>query len=344
MNQEQVSAAKQELASWLECLRSFGRIPSVIECVGTFELDGLLYYKMIFKGGFFERKVFDFAGGIFSFLGSFASFLDNVIPAAGPWLFGIVGGYKGDSPENNGIVFSWMEEYNESKSDEIAINMVKTFIENSLKNRGVTSNEPYNEKERETIMRHIETYCGKPTAVIPDSNEEDYGVKIYIVPPEGDRDYYTLATSGIGAFSVKTPLGVNRYANSRVELMIALPDYWKLDNESLKEGRWEWPVKVIRTMVKCIVEDSSWVHLGYGGYFGKLDESTDLSYIITMAGILPEGGDVCKLPTETPVNFFHIIPLYQSEADFYNNHTLEELLDKMGDVSFVVDPNRPSAV
>ena len=24
MNQEQVSAAKQELASWLECLRSFG--------------------------------------------------------------------------------------------------------------------------------------------------------------------------------------------------------------------------------------------------------------------------------------------------------------------------------
>ena len=160
----------------------------------------------------------------------------------------------------------------------------------------------------------------------------------------GDRDYYTLATSGIGAFSVKTPLGVNRYANSRVELMIALPDYWKLDNESLKEGRWEWPVKIIRTMVKCIVEDSSWVHLGYGGYFGKLDESTDLSYIITMAGILPEGGDVCKLPTETPVNFFHIIPLYQSEADFYNNHTLEELLDKMADVSFVVDPNRPSAV
>ena len=160
----------------------------------------------------------------------------------------------------------------------------------------------------------------------------------------GDRDYYTLATSGVGAFSVKTPLGVDRYANSRVELMIALPDYWKLDNESLKEGRWEWPVKVIRTMVKCIVEDSSWVHLGYGGYFGKLDESTDLSYIITMAGILPEGGDVCKLPTETPVNFFHIIPLYQSEADFYNNHTLEELLDKMADVSFVVDPNRPSTV
>ena len=126
--------------------------------------------------------------------------------------------------------------------------------------------------------------------------------------------------------------------------MIALPGYWKLDKDSLKEGRWEWPVKVIRTMVKCIVEDSSWIHLGYGGYFGKLDESTDLSYIITMAGILPEGGDVCKLPTETPVNFFHIIPLYQSEADFYNNHTLEELLDKMADVSFVVDPNRPSAV
>lgn len=56
MNQEQVSAAKQELASWLECLRSFGRIPSVIECVGTFELDGLLYYKMIFKGGFLNGK------------------------------------------------------------------------------------------------------------------------------------------------------------------------------------------------------------------------------------------------------------------------------------------------
>lgn len=344
MNQEQVSAAKQELAGWLKGLRSFGRTPSVMECVGTFEFEGLTYYKIIFKGGFFERKIFDFAGGIFSSLGSVASFLDGIIPTAGPWLFGIVGGYKDDSLENNGIVFSWMEEYNESNADSIAINMVKTFIENALKNRGVISNEPYNEKEIESIRRHIETYCGKPTAVISDNGEEDYGVKIYIVPPEGGKDYYTLATSGLGAFSVKTPLGVNRYENSRVELMIALPGYWKLDTESLKDDRWGWPVRVIRTIVKCIVEDSSWVHLGYGAYLGKLDESTELCFIITMAGILPEGGDVCKLPTETPVNFFHIIPIYKSEADYYNNHDLESLLDKMADVSFVVDPTRPSAI
>lgn len=344
MNQEQQMAALNAMSDWLMDPVLLGKRPSFIECVGSFELDGLVYYKIIFKGGYIKRTVSNFAGGLFSFLEPLASFLDNMMPAAGPWYLGVVGGYEGDNLEHSGYLVSWMEEYNESTADERAVYMLKTFMENTLKNRGPASNEPYNENEVAAIRNHIETYFGHATSVIYPEPCAGLTFDIYVVPPEGERDYYTLVTVGFGSYSMRTPAGVDRYKCGRVELMIGLPDYWQIDNESMKESRWEWPIYVLKIIITHIIENSQWLHFGYGAYLGKLDESTDLDHMLIVEGVVPEGGDVCKLPSGTPVNFLQVIPLYKSEADFYNEYGLEKLLDKMSDVSFVIDPKRPSAV
>ena len=61
-------------------------------------------------------------------------------------------------------------------------------------------------------------------------------------PPSDERDYYTLVTMGMGAHRMNVPEELAEYKLERAELAIALPPDWKLDEESLKDELWYWPI------------------------------------------------------------------------------------------------------
>ena len=46
------------------------------------------------------------------------------------------------------------------------------------------------------------------------------------------------------------------------------------------------------------------------------------------------------MPGGQEVNFYQVIPLYRDEMEYKLAHDADALLDKMADVSFVVDPTR----
>ena len=46
------------------------------------------------------------------------------------------------------------------------------------------------------------------------------------------------------------------------------------------------------------------------------------------------------MPGGQEVNFYQVIPLYRDEMEYKLDHDADALLDKMADVSFVVDPSR----
>ena len=97
-NQRQ--AAAQAMIEWLSDERELGKAPDKIKCAGEFDLYNLHYY--IFK---FKKSRF------------------------GHWLIGVSGGYKGDSLEHCGHVFSEMETYSPYTAKDYCISMVELVRE-----------------------------------------------------------------------------------------------------------------------------------------------------------------------------------------------------------------------
>ncbi len=104
MNEIQMRAAQRALEEWLADDQELGKVPSKMECVGTFELHELLYY--IFK---YKKSLL------------------------GKWLLGVCGGFEEDGSDHCGHVFSEMEEYDPANAEEKCVAMVEMIREYWMK-------------------------------------------------------------------------------------------------------------------------------------------------------------------------------------------------------------------
>ena len=92
----------------------------------------------------------------------------------------------------------------------------------------------YSPDELERLDNHIEKYFGKATTVVHEFFSEDIHVDVSIIPPHEEHNYYTLVTTGMGAFSMRIPSEYQEEGlPSRIELMMCLPPDW---NPESKEG------------------------------------------------------------------------------------------------------------
>lgn len=203
--------------------------------------------------------------------------------------------------------------------------------------------EVYSENEMSAIEQHIKNTFGEFENVFHELVSPDIHVDICVVPPSAKRDYYTLVTMGMGAHRMNVPQELAEYKLERAELAIALPPDWKLDEESLKEEQWYWPIGLLKVLARLPIAEDTW--LGFGHTMDKQSpfaEGTELCAAILVGpqDVVWNGGEVCTLPSGEEVNFYQVIPLYRDEMEYKLAHDADALLDKMADVSFVVDPNR----
>lgn len=206
--------------------------------------------------------------------------------------------------------------------------------------------ELYTKEELETVVAHIQKYYGDFEQVFHESEAPDIHVDICLIPPSGERDYYTLVTMGMGAHTMNVPEELAEYKLERAELLIALPDGWKLKDRHLKTERWNWPLDLLQTLARMPIYDNSW--LGYGHTVDNGEEfaiNTDLCGAILIEPMgAGEGSEICVLPNGEEVNFYMVLPLYREELDYKLENDVDTLLDKMGDLSFVTYINRPNAI
>ena len=206
--------------------------------------------------------------------------------------------------------------------------------------------EVYTEEEMEAVEGHIEQYFGKVENVFHELVSPDIHVDICIVPPTEERDYYTLVTMGMGAHRMNVPEELAEYKLERAELAIALPADWKLDQESMKDEKWYWPIRLLKSLARLPIASDTW--LGFGHTMDNKEnfaENTKLcAAILTGPQSTEEGGEVCTLPGGEEVNFYQVIPLYEDELDYKLEHDVDALLNKMRGISFVVNPTRQDAI
>ena len=207
--------------------------------------------------------------------------------------------------------------------------------------------EVYSEDEMSAIEQHIKNTFGEFENVFHELVSPDIHVDICVVPPSEERDYYTLVTMGMGAHRMNVPEELAEYKLERAELAIALPPDWKLDEESLKDERWYWPIGLLKVLARLPISSDTW--LGFGHTMDKQSpfaEDTELcgALLVGPQDVVWNGGEVCTLPSGEEVNFYQVIPLYRNEMEYKLEHDADALLEKMAGISFVVNPTRQNAI
>ena len=206
--------------------------------------------------------------------------------------------------------------------------------------------EVYTESEMDTIEEHIDKYFGKVENVFHELVSPDIHVDICIIPPAEERDYYTLVTMGMGARRMNVPDELAEYKLERAELAIALPANWKLDQESIKDEKLYWPIRLLKSLARLPIANDTW--LGYGHTMDNENDFAENTKLCAAILVAPQdvedGGEVCTLPSGEDVNFYQVIPLYRDEMEYKIAHDADALLDKMNGISFVVNPTRQNAI
>ena len=204
----------------------------------------------------------------------------------------------------------------------------------------------YTEEEMSAVEQHIKRNFGDFDRVFHELVSPDIHVDICIVPPSDERDYYTLVTMGMGAHCMNVPKDLEEYKLERAELAIAVPSDWKLDEDSMKEDRWYWPIRLLKVLARLPVYNDTW--LGWGHTMdieSPFADNTKLSAAILIgAQVAEQDGAVCVLPGGDEVNFYQVIPLYKEEMEYKLKHDADALLEQMENVSFVVQPDRPICI
>ena len=207
--------------------------------------------------------------------------------------------------------------------------------------------ELYTEEEMSAIEQHIKNTFGEFENVFHELVSPDIHVDICVVPPSKERSYYTLVTMGMGAHRMNVPEELAEYKLERAELAIALPPDWKLDEESLKDERWYWPIGLLKVLARLPISSDTW--LGFGHTMDKQSPFADNTKLCGALLVGPQdivwnGGEVCTLPSGEEVNFYQVIPLYQEELEYKLEHDADALIEQMAEVSFVVHPDRESSL
>ena len=256
---------------------------------------------------------------------------------------GILTGVFVDQTRRIGLVY---QQPGDDQYFQIFLNPDGTKADAFWSSRKNSEPEVYSEDEMSAIEQHIKNTFGEFENVFHELVSPDIHVDICVVPPSDERDYYTLVTMGMGAHRMNVPEELAEYKLERAELAIALPPDWKLDEESLKDERWYWPIGLLKVLARLPISNDTW--LGFGHTMDKQSpfaEDTKLSAaILTGPQGVEEGGEVCTLPSGEEVNFYQVIPLYQNEMEYKMEHDADALLEKMAGISFVVNPTRQNAI
>lgn len=202
--------------------------------------------------------------------------------------------------------------------------------------------EMYSEDEIDIIEKHIEHYYGNFEFVFHEKVSPDIHVDICLIPPSEECNWYTLVTMGMGAHLMNVPNQLKEEQLERAELVICLPEYWKLDKEHLKDEKWYWPIRLLKELARFPGENNTWLGWGHTvSYDGPLSYTTELcASILINPPCGNVGGNTCTLPDGEEVNFYQVIPLYRDELEYKFKNGTQKLLDKMNDNILLVNPHR----
>ncbi|MCM1133403.1 MAG: suppressor of fused domain protein [Ruminococcus flavefaciens] len=201
--------------------------------------------------------------------------------------------------------------------------------------------ELYTDEQIAILDKHIEKYFGECRNYFSEKVYDNIKLNINVIPPDRKRPYYTLVTTGMGAHKMNVPSELKDLHFERAELVIYLPPNWDLDSDKLE---YFWPLKLLSLLSRLPIEENTWIGWGHTVNYGTpFADNTDFCGAMVIDHMIEGDACVCSLDGKNDnVNFYQVIPLYESELDFKVVHRASALLSMLPDKALqVVDIDRP---
>jgi hypothetical protein len=108
------------------------------------------------------------------------------------------------------------------------------------------------------IRSHVERHIGRIDRVFPGDAAHGTADVLHIRPVDS-RPYHTLVTAGMSTVAMHVPPDAS--APRRLELMMTLPEGWKLSSGIVNEPA-HWPTRLLQSLSRLPREREGW--LGWG--------------------------------------------------------------------------------
>ena len=197
----------------------------------------------------------------------------------------------------------------------------------------------------EAISAHIEKHIGPIATVWHELVSDIVHIDVHQIAPTPDRPCWTLVTSGMSDLPMSTPPG--REAWAYAELMLCLPQAWKMSETDFKQEQFYWPIRWLKILSRFPHEYKTWLSYGHtipNGDPAKPFHSSvpfDCMMLSRPKTVSTEFWSLPIRPNKT-IHFFSLMPLYHGETALklaQGSEALEQLFEQHK-ISEIVDPKR----
>lgn len=213
--------------------------------------------------------------------------------------------------------------------------------------------------ELQTVEDHIIEHFGSISRTIPVKESENLNLRIYVIEPTKEKDFYTIVTCGMGAYKMELPDDFKDTDLDRIELLMYLSPAWNMDLALSKPtglitggtvtpifgsmyDEWNYPVKILKNLAQAPVNNDSYFVMG-----NIMDDEEPLSPstndtggILISPAYASEEGCICTLPDGEKVRFLQVMPIQTYEIDRAANLDQSLIFHRMIFHNFIVYPDR----
>lgn len=164
----------------------------------------------------------------------------------------------------------------------------------------------YPDNEEQNLKIYIEKTFGKISHTMSDMTPNKITCDIHVISPTDKTPYYTLVTSGMGAYMMSVP---DEITPAYSELLIRLPADWQLDSDDERDF---WPIRQLKNLACLPFYRQSYFSSGHTVSVETL-AGTNFECMLLLEA--DDGDDiaVAKLSEDKSVIFYSLVPLYHQE-------------------------------
>ncbi|KRD76883.1 suppressor of fused domain protein [Lysobacter sp. Root983] len=195
----------------------------------------------------------------------------------------------------------------------------------------------------ERISDHIEAHLGPIGSVFHELVSDLVHIDVHFLSANDAYPYTRLVTSGMSDLAMTVPAGSD--APRHLELIATLPADWRLDQESMQDERWYWPVRLLKMLARFPHKQRTWLGWGHSIANGDPPEAyaanTRLDSAILLPSVtVPDGFHRLRIDEDKEIHFLAVVPLYPEERELKLRKGTDGLLDKFADLDDLIAPSR----
>lgn len=204
------------------------------------------------------------------------------------------------------------------------------------------------EPEMEAICNHLAEHFGPHETVMHELVSEVIHLDLVPIHATEERPFHVVCTMGMSAVPMTVPEDSDLPAYA--ELLIVLPPDWGLDEDSIQQDEFFWPLGWLKQIAHIPSDYDTFLAPGHTIPTGEPAEpipGTGFVCFMVLPLIMAENDSAGEVGiNDKTIAFFQVIPLYPEEMELKLEEGVDALLERFEEselpVESLFDPQRPN--